>query len=302
MATNAERAAAIRKATLAAVTESHQLGQQMIEEIIIDYTEAGEEIELRIQHAAAGDDQISIERLQGLLGDIRKELDDLGRRRDGKLYRSLEAAAGLGVRPFVGELSSSSIAAINHAAVRFVRTFAAADGLQLSERLWRLDQHADRALAGFVQRSVIQGMSAHQAVMSYLGPGADVPAEVARDLAAARPGAIRQHVRAFMTGAPDPVTGKGVVYQAERVFRTEINRARGEAYIASALSCDGVVGVRFRLSPRHRRADVCDRHATADLYGLGPGVYPTREACPWPAHPNTLSYVEVVFGDDSLLI
>lgn len=27
-------------------------------------------------------------------------------------------------------------------------------------------------------------------------------------------------------------------------------------------------------------------------------MYPNRESCPWPAHPNTLSYVEVVFRDE----
>jgi len=56
--------------------------------------------------------------------------------------------------------------------------------------------------------------------------------------------------------------------------------------------------VRFLLSPAHPEPDICDLHAAANLHGLGPGVYPNREKCPWPAHPNTLSYVEVVFKDE----
>jgi hypothetical protein len=31
---------------------------------------------------------------------------------------------------------------------------------------------------------------------------------------------------------------------------------------------------------------------------LGEGVYPNREKLPWPAHPNTLSFVEIVFKDE----
>lgn len=42
----------------------------------------------------------------------------------------------------------------------------------------------------------------------------------------------------------------------------------------------------------------CDLLSTQNLYGLGPGVYPTRETTPWPAHPNTLSFLEIVFADE----
>lgn len=41
----------------------------------------------------------------------------------------------------------------------------------------------------------------------------------------------------------------------------------------------------------------CDMHAHANLYGLGPGIYPFGKS-PWPAHPNTLSYTVIVFDDE----
>lgn len=41
----------------------------------------------------------------------------------------------------------------------------------------------------------------------------------------------------------------------------------------------------------------CDLHASANLHGFGPGVYP-RGRHPYPAHPETLSYLTVVFGDE----
>lgn len=42
----------------------------------------------------------------------------------------------------------------------------------------------------------------------------------------------------------------------------------------------------------------CDLLSSQNLHGLGPGVYPDRERTPWPAHPNTLSFLEVVFEDE----
>lgn len=42
----------------------------------------------------------------------------------------------------------------------------------------------------------------------------------------------------------------------------------------------------------------CDLLASQNLYGLGRGVYPDAKRCPWPAHPNTLSFVEMVFDTE----
>ncbi|MEO9454323.1 hypothetical protein, partial [Chromobacterium phragmitis] len=212
------------------------------------------------------------------------------------LYRRIEQSARLGTGVFAGALPESTLFAVNHSAVAFVRSFTAADGLQLSDRLWRLNRNAAQVLTDHIQFAVINGESAHQAMLRSMGRGEGVPADIANAYNDSRGGNLGRRVRSLMTGEADPLSGRGVVYQAERVFRTEINRAHGEAYMGAAFQTDGVVGVRFRLSPNHRVRDVCDTHATSDRYGLGPGVYPSREACPWPAHPNTLSYVEVVFS------
>lgn len=42
----------------------------------------------------------------------------------------------------------------------------------------------------------------------------------------------------------------------------------------------------------------CDLLASQNLYGLGPGVYPSSDKTPWPAHPNTLSFTEIVFANE----
>ena len=77
-----------------------------------------------------------------------------------------------------------------------------------------------------------------------------------------------------------------------------IAKTHGEAYIAGAKDQPDFGGHKFNLSPNHPRPDECDMHARANLHGLGPGVYPDRASCPWPAHPNTLSYVTIVFIDE----
>jgi hypothetical protein len=76
-----------------------------------------------------------------------------------------------------------------------------------------------------------------------------------------------------------------------------MNRAHGEAYKAAARTDPEVIGLRFLLSPNHPQVDICDFYSKANLHGLGPGVFPF-DACPWPAHPNTLSFVVAVFRDE----
>lgn len=296
MPTNAERAAKIREATLQAVKERNQLGNKAIEQLVTIYDDAGDAIAQQIEQLSGGGDKLlSLDTLQQVLSEIRTQMAELEKQRDGLLYRKIGEAAVLGAKPFAGELPPSQLFAINHQAVSFVRALVAADGLQLSDRLWRLNRHATTTLADHIQFAVINGESAHQTMLRTMGSGKGVPHDVAMAYNGAKAGTLSRKVRSLLTGEADPVNGKGVVYQAERVFRTEINRAHGEAYMASAFQTEGVAGVRFMLSVNHRVRDVCDTHATADKYGLGPGVYPSRAACPWPAHPNTLSYVEVVF-------
>lgn len=81
------------------------------------------------------------------------------------------------------------------------------------------------------------------------------------------------------------------------VLRTEFSRAMSLSLIANSAQNPEVAGIRYLLSPRHPRLDVCDLLASANLFGLGPGVYPLHRV-PYPAHPGTLSYLEVVFEDE----
>jgi hypothetical protein len=287
----AERAA-IRRATLAAQRDMDALDARSLKALQRLYREAAADVAARIRAQAGNDDNIALQELQSLLAQVNARLGALAQARDAALDAGMAEAARLGTRPVQAALGAAASMRINEQAVRFVQSFIAEDGLQLSDRIWRLDRHAREAVTGAIERAVIQGHGAVQAAREFLARGEAVPGDVAAKMNAANAGRIGKAAGEALTGAGSPMDN------AMRLFRTELNRAHGEAYIEGALSHPEAAGVRFLLSPAHPEHDICDLHATANLHGLGPGVYPSREACPWPAHPNTLSYVEVVFRDE----
>lgn len=77
-------------------------------------------------------------------------------------------------------------------------------------------------------------------------------------------------------------------YNAERIARTEMARAYGDATFTDALYNDEVIAVKFTLSDRHPETDICDLHCGADLYGMGAGVYPKEQAPAYPFHPHCI--------------
>lgn len=191
-----------------------------------------------------------------------------------------------------GVLTSAAAMAINHDALQFVRTFVAADGLQLSDRIWRLDRHARDVVVNAIEQAVIQGHGAAQAARELLMKGQGVPGDIADKMGAGNAQAMGKAAGELLTGEGSPMVN------AMRLMRTEINRAHGTAYAKGALGHPDAAGIRFKLSPGHPKPDICDLLSTQNLHGLGPGVYPTVEASGWPAHPNTLSFLEVVFKDE----
>lgn len=259
------------------------------------YRQAADDIEREIRNAAGTDNNLRIETLQTLLDKIRNRLQGLSASRDELLRTSMKKAARIGVSPFQEVPGiSEDLANISHDAVKFVQTFVAEDGLQLSDRLWRVNRGAREAVAGAVEQAVTQGHSASRAARDFMSRGQDVPASVRDKVDAADADRVaHQAGRALLRADND----RSAYQNALRVFRTEINRAHGHAFRAAAFEQPDVVGTRFLLSPAHPKPDICDMHARVNLYGMGPGVYPKGKS-PWPAHPNTLSFEEVVFRDE----
>lgn len=287
--------AAIRRATLAAQREVVKLDEASLKELKQIYQQAADDLTKRIASASGDDGNVAFQEMRSVLDQVNARLKMLSSERDALLDGSLSAAAGMGTKPLVSEgaLSVAAAMKINHEALQFVRTFVADDGLQLSDRIWRLDRHARDKVTNAIEMAVIQGHGAAQAAREFLSRGEPVPIELQDKIGAASAARIsKETTDALLTGSGSPMDN------AMRLMRTEINRAHGESYIKGALGHPDVAGIRFLLSPGHPKPDICDLHASANLYGLGAGVYPSREKCPWPAHPNTLSFVEVVFKDE----
>ena len=285
--------ATIKRASKSARAKLRNLDREQLTQLEQVYKNAVADIGAYLQSRAADDNTLRLEVMRSLLDQSEARLNILAAERNGLLDEGLRQAAGYGVEPFTGVVEiGGSLTAVADDAVRFVTQMVANDGLQLSDRIWALDNHAREVVAGEIQRAVVQGHSASQAARDLLARGLDVPPELARKMTAAQWDKIHREIN---TGL---FSGEGSAYSnARRVMRTEINRAHGEAYQAAAFDHPDVIGTRFLLSPNHPRTDICDMHARVNRYGLGPGVYP-KDRNPWPAHPNTLSFTEVVFEDE----
>lgn len=286
--------AAIKRASKAAREGMNRLDAQALKELIGIYQQAAGEIEVKIAAHGGPDGNVTLANLQNVLGQVNLTLQQLTQERNVLLQGKLDTAAAAGVAPFGGEAGLTSMAQqrIATEALTFVRGFVAADGLQLSDRLWRLDRGAREQLANRIEQAVIQGNSAAQAAREMLSAGSPVPADIQVKTKAAAAAPLGKAAGDILTrGEGSPL------FNAMRVFRTEINRAHGSAYQRAAEQVPGSIGTRFLLSPAHPKPDICDLLAVQNLHGLGPGVYPHGKS-PWPAHPNTLSYVEVVFDDE----
>lgn len=284
--------ARIRRASAAARARLREIDAEALGQLEAIYRNGADELDRRIRALA---DPVDGTLRSHILGTIREQvgavIDSIGAERDRLLGDNIDEAARAGAGALSGEAATDAVRVAEEAA-RFVRSFQAEDGLTLSDRLWRLNRGAQEVLEGHIQRAIVVGDDASRAAQNFLERNEAVPSAIRARIREADAGRIaRTAGERLMTGERNPHS------QALQVFRTEINRAHGEAYQAGAFEVEGVIGMRFRLSPNHPKPDICDMHASVDRHGLGPGVYP-RGQTPWPAHPNTLSYLEAVFEDE----
>lgn len=74
-------------------------------------------------------------------------------------------------------------------------------------------------------------------------------------------------------------------FMADRIAQTELARAYQARVAAEVMADTETTVVQVMLNPAHPALDICDLHATADLWGLGKGCYPKEEAPRPPFHP-----------------
>ena len=88
-------------------------------------------------------------------------------------------------------------------------------------------------------------------------------------------------------------------YHAGRIMRTEAARAWGQGFSKQCMDDSDVTGWRWETSSAHKYFDICDFHARADLYGMGPGIYPKEHHPSYPAHPHCLCHASMVFKGET---
>jgi hypothetical protein len=230
--------------------------------------------------------------LPSLMLQVHARLGNLAGARNATLMDGIQQAATIGATPFTPTVNAAQLDSIRIEAAQFTRDVVGPDKLKLSDRIWRLDRHANEIVSQEVRNAVMRGDGAAQAAREFLARGIAPPA----DIALAKNAAIARNIGA--TVEKGLLTGRGApLDNAMRVMTTEINRAHTTAYQKSAAADPDSIGTQFLLSPRHPRVDICDMHARANLHGLGPGVYPHGRS-PLPAHPRTLSFEVIVYRDE----
>jgi len=86
-------------------------------------------------------------------------------------------------------------------------------------------------------------------------------------------------------------------YVANRIARTETNRAWTEGFHLKWKDDEDVVGYGWRLSSGHEIFDQCDVYANTD-FGMGKGVFPAGRIPTQPAHPNCNCYLVPIYDGD----
>lgn len=273
MLTDKEREALIKAATEQAQKNLTRLDAKVLGELETLYQGVMERLSTRLTQYSP-DGYFAQQHLKPFLSDLGKLLKQMAGARRSLLDVAIDEAARVGVEPAVTANATGVNIAVAHS-VKAVWELQLADGLQLSERLWRLDRGAKEAIGQALRAAVARGQN---------------PNEAARDFLRAE--ALRAKV------GEELLTGQGsALYNAQRLFQTETKRAHALSYVESNRNARGLIGYRYMLSPLHRRVDICDRHANADLHGLGRGVYPADKIRSiFPAHPNTRSYIVAVFA------
>lgn len=285
-------AAQIRRATIAARRQLEDMRRQRQAWLQQQYQQLAARMQTALRGVAGRDQLVSISALGPLRREAESQVESISVAIRANLDRSLGAAAQFGAAGVGAAISDDARAAAVASTLDALRAFVGADGLRLSDRIWRVRDSTRQVIVRALEQAITEGWSGIEAAQRLIGQGLPVTTEIRRAMAAAGLGHLESLVAAvLLRNQGNPLAA------ANRLMTTEINRAYTEAFVAGLAANDEVAGVRFLLSPRHPRVDICDLHAGVNLHGMGPGVYPLGQH-PYPAHPQTLSYLEAVFGDE----
>lgn len=263
------------------------------------YESAAREIQRQLAFYAEGDGSITFQRLDALLKDVRRTIGNMGGIRDRQLENGIGESAKLGILGYAlalelaGHGTAELVAVfgkVHRETVEAVYDFIAADGLQLSDRLYRLDLGAKEKVSSMIQRAVVQGESARESAQRLIRGGKPLTSELKAKMGFNRSAKIGSDVVEIFSAKGQ----ENVVHNALRLFRTELARANNEGFLRTGKNLSTVAGNRWNLTASHPRRDICDTYATQNLDGLGPGGYKT-DHYPAHAHPECLCFPSPIF-------
>jgi len=160
-------------------------------------------------------------------------------------------------------------------------------GYRLSDRLWQGSQAVRSQIDELLRDAIRTGEDAlltAKKLEQFLSPDFSPIRTVKGRL-------VRNQNRSIVTSSP----GRGGMgsFPARRLARTEISRVHGGATIYAAERTPFAKGVKWNLSGRHPKADICNQHAERNS-GFGPGVYAPKDVPRYPEHPQDLCHLSVV--------
>jgi len=167
--------------------------------------------------------------------------------------------------------------------------FVAEDGLTLSDRIWRDAASFQRTMENTIARNIQLGKSARSLGKQFLEFADQQPVQLSKEMqrfiADLAPEDAQRAIEKYVK--------KKLDYNATRVARTEIQRAYRTSYVEQAKSLPFVKGIKWNRSRTEYDCSVCENLAIADLYDLGPGIYPPDKV-PIVPHPHCRCYYTTV--------
>jgi len=166
------------------------------------------------------------------------------------------------------------------------------DGLQLSQRIWRLESQGLERIRATLLSAMGERTSARELAKllePVLGAGQDCPRWSMQRLYGMTAGERSVSRAGLFSG--EACAGQGIAYNALRLARTELQYAHHAMASEIYANSPWVTGKWVRLSPAHPKIDICDSYAGGGPYESGDQIL--------PLHPNCMCYYEAALMDVS---
>lgn len=249
-------AATIRRAAAAARRELNAMRAQRVRWLEQQYAAIADFMRRALRRSASNG-TVPISALGALRAQAQTASNLLGSQLETELARAFDEAIRIGGAGVGAAISDSARAVATARTLDILRAFVGADGLQLSDRIWRVRDGTRQVIISALNEAITQGWSGIEAAQRLIGQGLAVTPEIRRAMAAAGLDSLNELMtRVLLTGVGNPL------HNARRLMQTEINRAYTASYHESLREHPDIAGVRYLLSPRHPRVDICFRAGT----------------------------------------